>query len=252
MALPPGLLPESVETRPSRASLVLGTVVCAALVAILALLVQNRKLTRERDEALRRASVPAPKEKPPAATPAAPEPVPPSPPSPASATASPIPPIDLPAPAAPAPRKVRVLPEDPESLARGLQEFRRGAYDQAERQFFRGLPESFLYLSLTSLAQRNWREACSFLGRAMATDPEWLRRVNPRDLFGKEADYDAVLQALDEQVSRNPLDADLKILAAYVRFHDKGAPYARALLVEATTLNPDHEAAKTFLEALGP
>jgi hypothetical protein len=229
---------------------VLGTVICAALVAVLGLLIQIRKVSDERDRAFellvreRKQSAAAPAAAPPPAAPA-PVVVPEAPVAVSAATpaaASPLPP----------PAGIRVLPEDPEFLTRGLQDFRRGLYDQAERQFFRALPDSFLYLALTSLAQHNWREAIAFLSRAMGADATWLRRVNPRDLFGKEADYEALLQALDEQVSHAPADPDLKVLTAYLRFHDKGAPYAKALLVEATNASPGHEAAKAFLEALGP
>lgn len=245
MPLPPGLLPESSDTRPSRAPLLSGAVAALALLAVVLLLVQNRRLAHERDEALHRA-VPAPPIKTEPAPPMSPPPapVPEAPPVAASSTSEPPPP-------APAPQ-VRVLPADPEVLTKGLQEFRSGRYDQAERQFFRAIPDSFVYLALTSLAQRNWREAFSFLSRAMGADPRWLRKVNPRDLFGTAADFDALLAALDEQVAKHPIDPDLKTLAAYVRFHEKGAPYAKALLVEATTANPDHEPAKAFLEALGP
>jgi len=250
MSLPPGLLPEAAETRPSRMPLVLGTVICAGLVAVLGLLIQIRKVSDERDRAFellvkeRRQSAALPSAPPLAGAPApgvVPEP-PAAVPATAPAASSPLPP----------PSGVRVLPEDPEYFTRGLQDFRRGHYDQAERQFFRALPDSFLYLALTSLAQHNWREAFAFLSRAMGADATWLRRVNPRDLFGKEADYEGLLQALDEQVSHAPADPDLKVLSAYLRFHEKGAPYAKALLVEATNASPGHEAAKAFLEALGP
>ena len=248
MSLPPGLLPESDEPRSPRASWVLGAVVFVALLALLLLLVQNRQLAAERDAALQRA-VGSPKPialPPPVAEPAkgAVDP----PPRPVLA-----PPASESAPPAARPvAKVRVLPEDPEYLSRGLQEFRQGRYDQAERQFFRAIPESFLYLALTGLAQHNWREAVTFLGRAMSADPAWLRKVSPQDLFGSAAAFDGVVAALDDQISKNPLDADLKTLAAYLRYHDKGAAYAKALLVEAINVNPDHEAAKAFLEALGP
>jgi len=250
MSLPPGLLPDSNEPRTSRPPLLLGAIVAIALLAVLALLIQNRKLADERDAAVqglvRTRSIPA-----------APSPTP----APAEPTKTSLDPVSAPVaspadsvagPLAPRAPKVRVLPEDPEFLARGLQEFRQARYDQAERQFFRAIPESFLYLALTGLAQRNWHEAFAFLTRAMSSDPQWLRKVNPRDLFGKDADYEALLLSLDEQISKYPVDPDLKTLAAYVRYHDKGAPYAKALLIEATTLNPDHEAAKAFLEALGP
>ncbi|MBV8881799.1 MAG: hypothetical protein JO332_17710 [Planctomycetaceae bacterium] len=246
MSLPPGLLPEAPETKPSRALIVLGALCAVTLLALGLLLVENRKLAHERDDALQRAPLPS--------TPKPAPPPPADPPVQGPVAAAPSAPIQTSEPAALPPRsvKVRALPEDPEVLTRGLQEFRQGRYDQAERQFFRAIPESFLYLSLTGLAQRNWREAFSFLARAMRSDPQWLRRVNPRDLFGKEGDFDAVLASLDEQLAKNPLDADLKTLAAYLRYHEKGAPYAKALLTEATTVDPDHDAAKAFLEALGP
>jgi tetratricopeptide (TPR) repeat protein len=248
MALPPGLLPESGETVPSRAPVVLGGVVLVALVTIAGLLIQNRRLAAERDEAMARAQLPSQS---PGALPPPENPADPGTPA-VVPVAGPTAPDPAPVPIAPHAPGIRVLPEDPQYITRGLQEFRAGRYEQAERQFFRAFPESLLYLCLTSFAQRNWREAFSFLARAMSADPQWLRRVNPRDLFGRDADYAAVLEALDEQISKTPVDADLKTLAAYVRYHEKGAPYAKALLIEATNLNPDHEAAKAFLEALGP
>jgi tetratricopeptide (TPR) repeat protein len=248
MSLPPGLLPETVETRPSRAWWILGAVVLLALPALLALLHQNRNLAAERDDALARVAESL-KRVPPLPVPAVVvEPAKPVPVDPIPAPASPPASVAV----VPKPPKIRVLPEDPEYLSRGLQEFRQGRYDQAERQFFRAIPESFLYLALTGLAQHNWREAMTFLARAMTSDPAWLRKVNPQDLFGSAAAYEGVLAALDEQISKNPLDADLKTLAAYLRYHEKGAAYAKALLVEATTVNPDHEAARAFLETLGP
>ena len=248
MALPPGLLPESGETGPSRAPVVLGGVVLAALVVIVGLLMQNRRLAAERDEAIARAQLPSGS---PAALPPPGNPADPGTPA-AVPVAGPPAPDPAPVPIVPRAPEIRVLPEDPQYITRGLQEFRGGRYEQAERQFFRAFPESLLYLCLTSFAQRNWREAFSFLARAMSADPQWLHRVNPRDLFGRDADYAAVLESLDEQISKTPVDADLKTLAAYIRYHEKGATYAKALLIEATNLNPDHEAAKAFLEALGP
>jgi tetratricopeptide (TPR) repeat protein len=247
MSLPPGLLPESDEPRASRASWVLGAVVAVALLAIAALLYRNQQLFLERNDALKMLAAQHQKV---VATPV------PAPVEPEKSTPLPVAPAPAPVPVAVAapPRapKVRVLPEDPEYLSRGLQEFRQGRYDQAERQFFRAIPESFLYLALTGLAQHNWREAVTFLARAMSTDPAWLRKVSPQDLFGSAAAFDGVVAALDDQISKNPLDADLKTLAAYLRYHEKGAAYAKALLVEAINANPDHEAAKAFLETLGP
>src|SRR5581483_6402750 len=152
MALPPGLLPDAPDPRPSRAPLLMGAAVLAALAGLAALLHQNRRLDREHRALRHRVAEARARREEPVPAAAAPEPPvlreapPPAPPAPPPAAASPVPP----------PPGVRVLPEDPEYLTRGLQDFRRGLYDQAERQFFRALPDSFLYLALTSLAQRNW------------------------------------------------------------------------------------------------
>jgi hypothetical protein len=247
MSLPPGLLPESDEPRTSRASWVLGAVVAVALLAIAALLYRNQQLFLERNDALKMLAAQRQK------VVVTPVPAPVEPEKPTPLPVAPVPaPVSVAVAAPPRTPKVRVLPEDPEYLSRGLQEFRQGRYDQAERQFFRAIPDSFLYLALTGLAQHNWREAVTFLARAMSADPAWLRKVSPQDLFGSAAAFDGVVAALDDQISKNPLDADLKTLAAYLRYHEKGAAYAKALLVEAINVSPDHEAAKAFLEALGP
>jgi hypothetical protein len=147
---------------------------------------------------------------------------------------------------------VPARPTDPQHLAQGLQEFRAGRYDQAERRFFRAFPDSLVYLALTSLAEANYREAIGFLSAAMTQDPNWLRKVQPADLFGSPAAYRAMVSALEEQLEKSPLDPDLKTLLAYLRYHDKGAPYAKALLIEATNTDPGNEPAKAFLDALGP
>jgi tetratricopeptide (TPR) repeat protein len=244
---PPGLFPESSPGR-SKASLVLAAVVFAALAALLGAVLQIRRLARERDEAVEslltlRKQAPAPAPKPVDEAPRAPESslTPPSPPAP-------------PPPGTPRPADVRVAPRpaDPQHLAQGLQEFRAGRYDQAERRFFRAFPDSLVYLALTSLAQANYREAIGFLAAAMTQDPNWLRKVKPADLFGSKAAYHTMVSALEEQLEKDPINPDLKTLLAYLQYHDKGAPYAKALLVEATNADPEHEAAKTFLEALGP
>jgi tetratricopeptide (TPR) repeat protein len=246
--LPPGLLPESSEPRRPTSSWVLAAVVFTALLALLGAFLQIRRLARERDDAVEKLATIQRKR----LVEAAPLPVEEPKPSPEPASV-PAPPV---APAAPARAPdVRVLPsraQDPQHIAQGLHEFRAGRYDQAERQFFRAFPDSLVYLALSSLAQARYSEALGFLGRAMAVDPTWLTRVKPGDLFGTRAAYQKMVQALEEQLGNDPVNADLKTLVAYLRYHDRGAPYAKALLIEATTSQPDHEAARTFLEAVGP
>jgi hypothetical protein len=243
---PPGLFPESTPSR-SKSSLILGAVVFTTLLALLGALLQIHRLTRELEETrvqlrtmqeLRVARVETNVE----------------PPKPAAEPASPAAPA-APAPGPSRPPDVRVAPArptDPQHLAQGMQEFRAGRYDQAERQFFRAFPDSLVYLALTSLAQANYREAIGFLGAAMSQDPTWLRRLKPADLFGSKAAYHTMVSALEELLEKEPLNPDLKTLLAYLQYHDKGAPYAKALLIEATNADPDHEPAKAFLEALAP
>jgi hypothetical protein len=247
---PPGLFPDSSSPGRSTSSLILGAVVFTALLAFLGAALQIRRLSRERDEAVESLGILRKR-----AAEAAPKPVDPAPRLPEP---SPVAPLSAPAsPAAgdPRPAEFRVAsirPIDPQHLAQGLQEFRAGRFDQAERRFFRAIPESLVYLALTSLAQANYREAIGFLGAAMTQDPNWLRKVNPADLFGSKAAYGSMASALEEQLEKDPLNPDLKTLLAYLRYHDKGAPYAKALLIEATNADPDHEAARAFLDSIGP
>jgi hypothetical protein len=244
--LPPGLLPENSEPRRSTSSWVLAAVVLTALLALGGALLQIRRLSRERDAAIEHlADV---RKRMAEATPRLVEEPKPAP------TPSP----EAPAPPPPGPSRapdVRILPtraQDPQHITQGLHEFRAGRYDQSERHFFRAFPDSLVYLALSSLAQAKYAEAFGFLSRAMTIDADWLRKVRPADLFGSDAAYEAVVRGLEEQLGKNPLNPDLKTLLAYLRYHDKGAPYAKALLIEATNAQPDHEAAKAFLDALGP
>jgi tetratricopeptide (TPR) repeat protein len=246
---PPGLFPDPSSPGRTKAPWVLAAVVFTALLALLGALLQIRRLSRERDEAI--ASLSVLKTRPVEAPPRPADPAPAAPEPAAPAAPPPVPPAPGPA-RAPDVRVVPTRPQDPQHLAQGLHEFRAGRYDQAERHFFRAFPESLVYLALSSLARADYREAIGFLGAAMAQDPNWLRKVKPGDLFGSKAAYSGVLSALEEQLEKDPLNADLKTLLAYLRYHDKGAPYAKALLIEATNADPDHEPAKAFLEALGP
>lgn len=251
--LPPGLLPDSAEPRRSGTSWVLGAAAFIALLSLAAAFLQIRRLTRERDEAvgqlvahLKRAAPSTPQAKL-VETPQSSVPEPP---------AASLPPQSDPVPAAVGRSPdVRIVPSralDPQHLAQGLHEFHEGRYDQAERHFFRAFPDSVLYLALATLAEGRYAESIGFLYRAMMLDPDWLRRLKPSDLFGSPAAYRKVVRSLEEQLEQDPVNPDLKTLLAYLQYHDKGPAYAKALLIEATNARPEHEAARTFLEALGP
>jgi tetratricopeptide (TPR) repeat protein len=226
-----------------------GAVVFTGLLALFGAVLQIRRLVRERDDAVEKLSAMQLKRS------VEPPPRPMTEPKPFPASDPPAP--DLPQPPAGPSRapELRVVPsraQDPQHIAQGLHEFRAGRFDQAERQFFRAFPDSLLYLALTSLAQARYPEALGFLSRAMMADPNWLNKVKPVDLFGSKSAYRNVLQALEDQLAKDPINADLKTLLAYLRYHDQGPPYAKALLIEATNAQPDHEAAQAILEAIGP
>ena len=254
--LPPGLLPDSNEPRRSPFSWMAAAVVLTSLLALIGMLVQVRRLTRERDDERKRleelvAALKKSVDAPPALP--VPEGLPLEKPKPPEAPpALIVPPVAV-VPAARRASEVRAAQEaQAERISQGLHEFRSARYGAAELQCFRAVPDSYLYLALSGLARGDWREALGFLSRAMAADPQWLRRANPRDLFGTEAEYRRVLQGVEARVMENPLDTDAKVLLAYLRYHDQGAPYAKALLIEVTNVKPDHEEAKRFLEVLGP
>jgi tetratricopeptide (TPR) repeat protein len=251
LMIPSGLLPEHLESRRPVSSWAPSAAAIISLLAFGVTLVEMRRIARERDEALARIQALEKK----------------VPESPSRAAESPrredLPPpssVNLLAgpPASPGMLRspdIRLAPaggQASEHLIQGFQEFRAGRYEQAERQFFRAFPESLLYLALCCLAENNYGDAFAYLFQAMRTDPKWLRKVRPSDLFGSEAAYRGVLQALELQVSRDPLNPDLKTLLAYLRYHDQGPAYAKGLLVEVSAAVPDHEAAKAFMEALEP
>jgi tetratricopeptide (TPR) repeat protein len=160
--------------------------------------------------------------------------------------------VPPPAPAPASSPELRVLPADlsRERLAQGLQDFRSGRYAQAEICFLKAVPEGYLYLVLSALARGDLREAALFLARAMGSDPDWLRRVRPRDLFGSAEEYARILGAVEERAAQDPLDAEARLLLAYLHFHEKGPAYAKALVLEAAGAHPDHAGAKAFREAL--
>jgi hypothetical protein len=247
--LPPGLLPDTPTPQRSPLPWILGILAFSAFVGLFTMQRQLGRLAEERDELKRELA--SRKHAAASAAPAASEP-----------TKAEAPSSSGPAPAIPAvagePKKAPDLkvsgerPRDPgpERLQLGLHDFRSARYAQAELQFFRAVPDSYLYLALSGLARADWREALGFLSRAMNADPQWLSKVHPRDLFGSEEEYQRVLKATEGRSGENPLDGEAKVLLAYLRYHDQGAAYAKALLLEVLNVQPEHPEAKRFLEAI--
>jgi hypothetical protein len=164
-------------------------------------------------------------------------------------------PPDAPIPPAERAPDLRVIPpvRDPRAEERrdlGFREFRAGRYELAEAHFFRILPEGYVYLVLSGIARTDYREALEFLARARAADPVWFRRVVPAQLFGSPEEYRQHREALEARVREHPLDAEAKILLAYLYYHEKGSGYAQALLLEVTAADPDNVEAKEFLRNL--
>jgi tetratricopeptide (TPR) repeat protein len=203
---------------------------------------RERARVAELEKLLRAPPPPAPVSPPPVASPPPPEPsvsVPPAASSPSRAPAAPPEP----------PGAARDRREARERLERGLEELRAGRYGPAELHLFRAVPDSYLYLALSSLARGDLREAAAFLARARLADAAWLRRIRPGEVLGPE-EYARLLAALEDQVRQNPLDVEAKTLLAYLYYHEKGAAYAKALLLEASAVRPEDPEVRGFLEEL--
>jgi tetratricopeptide (TPR) repeat protein len=190
----------------------------------------------------------------------------PAPPLPAPPSAAPLSAPPAAEPSAPAPPAVSPSPRAPlsspepsradldrrearERLERGIEELRAGRYGPAELHLFRAVPDSYLYLALSSLARGDLREAAAFLARAQGADPRWLRRIRPAEVLSPE-EYARLLAALEDRVRQNPLDVEAKTLLAYLHYHEKGPAYAKALLLEAAAVQPDDPEIRGFLEEL--
>lgn len=135
-------------------------------------------------------------------------------------------------------------------LREGLEAFTAGRYAEAQVHFFRALPDGLVPLALASLARGDLKDALYYLMRAMEADPRWLQRYLPGELFGSAEEYARVLGEVEARVRENPLDPEAKLLLAFLHYHEKGAPYARALLTEITQAHPDEAGARRFLETL--
>ncbi len=242
----PGLFLDAADPRPSPLKWTLGLAALALLLALGYTVLQIARLRRELEGERRRSEGLL-------AALSRPTPSPPrdEPPRPAAPEAPKVEPEAVAAPPAP---DVRVLPPAPlpeaarERLAAGLAEFRAGRYERAELHFFRAVPDSYLYLMISSLLRGDTREALAFLSRAAAADPAWFRKVRPRELFGSAAEFERLMAGLEARVREDPLDPEAKMLLAYLHYHEKGAPYAKALLAEVTTADPLNAEARRFLE----
>lgn len=175
------------------------------------------------------------------------------PPAPSQAVLAPDPPASLPPPSsrsAPEPADAsRDRREARERIERGLEELRGGRYGAAELQFFRAVPDSYLYLALSSLARGDLKEAAAFLLRAWRVEGAGLRKIRPREVLSPE-EYARLLLALEERIRQDPLDVEAKTLLAYFYYHEKGPAYAKALMVEAAAARPEDPDLPKLLEEL--
>jgi hypothetical protein len=122
----------------------------------------------------------------------------------------------------------------------------------AESGFLRSLPESLPHLVLTSLVLGDYGGAMVFLARSAGEDAHWYKRVDPRSVLGSEERYRELRARLEARVRQDPLDAEAKVLLAYLYYHEKGTNHAQALLVEALGVDPGLLEATDFLESLAP
>ena len=110
----------------------------------------------------------------------------------------------------------------------------------------------YVYVSMEFVRRGLMPEAVRSLEEALRLDPEIFRKVKPRALLGSEEEYRKLLAELEKRVRENPMDADARVVLAYLYLHDPamGRDQARLLLTQAVGANPDHAVARKLMESL--
>lgn len=234
----PGLLPETGDRRPTPLKWILSAVILVFLILVGVLVLQLTRLRAERDTARARVEelLQTPKR--------------PAPPAPAD-------PADLQRRLDALEARVRQLeggtrPEGSPGGGRApdlrVSDDSRHELELARIRMLEARVETRRMLA--GLMRGQIRDAMLSLSAALASDPLAFRNVKPRDFLERPGDLEKVIADLEKRVRDNPLDADAKVLLAYLYYHEKGAGYAKALLLEVLAAAPDHPDARAFLDVI--
>jgi tetratricopeptide (TPR) repeat protein len=144
-------------------------------------------------------------------------------------------------------------------LNRGLEQFRAGAYGQAARLFVAAADKnredaaSRLHAAQALLAVGMYDQALTHVRRAFELQP--LLMQLPLDLandYGRKADYEEHLAALEAHVRDDPTDADAAVLLAYARFFSARPQDAAEALRRIKPLARKDPFVAKLLSAAGP
>jgi tetratricopeptide (TPR) repeat protein len=100
-------------------------------------------------------------------------------------------------------------------------------------------------------AQKKYKDASATLVSGLPDVPEWPGLTfDLRGLHKDPAEYEEILGDLEAQVKKSPDDAQLQFLLGYEYFYTGKRTAAKEALSKAQKLQPDHDAARTYLRKL--
>ncbi len=98
--------------------------------------------------------------------------------------------------------------------------------------------------------ERRFNEAAAAVEDGLISLPQWpTTAIDIRESFGNHALYELLLDDLRAAVAAHPDDAELQFLLGYQLYFTGRRDEAKSYFQTALKLNPNHSAAKTFLNA---
>jgi len=152
-------------------------------------------------------------------------------------------------------RQERVLTHAHGHLERGLECFREGKYREAADAFKlaaesnQGDPAARLYAAHALFTTGQYREAVKYLRRAFELQPKIaLLDFDIRDDYGRKADFDQHLQALETASRQAPDNIDRLITLGYVRYYTHQRDNAYEALAKAAKLDTRDRLVQRLIE----
>lgn len=156
-------------------------------------------------------------------------------------------------------RTDRLLNSADKFRARGIAYLREGRYLQAANAFKVSAetnqhdPAARLYAAHAYFAIGRYRDAVAFLDRAFELQPKIAYLdYDLRDEYGRKADFDRHLAALEHALDRSPHDVDRLVLLGYVLCYTNQREIAWKPLIEAYRHAPQRGLVTRLLETAQP
>jgi Flp pilus assembly protein TadD len=142
-------------------------------------------------------------------------------------------------------RQESVLTHALDAMDKGLGLFKQGNYRQAIDAFKlaaetnQGDPAARIYAAHSLFATGRYREAIPFLRRAFELQPKLaLLDYDMRDDYGRRADFDSHLRALEAALGQSPSSVERLIMLGYVRYYSGQKDTAYEPLAQAKQIDP--------------